>query len=448
MSYEETLNYLFNALPAYHRIGAAAYKADLTNTEAMMDHLGHPERAFRSIHVAGTNGKGSVSHFLASILQEAGYKVGLYTSPHLVDFRERIRIGGNMIPEQDVVTFVEKNKSFFKPQGLSFFEMTVGLAFDYFRNEQVDIAVIEVGMGGRLDSTNVITPLLSVITNIGLDHTQFLGDTLEKIAAEKAGIIKPGIPVVVGQTQPETQPVFQRIASERHSPISFADQHWHVDPNWRFDGERMTFQLQHNGQPIVDPTSGLVLDFTSGLIGPYQMWNIATVCEAVQQLRQTTALQIDSTAFRRGLDRVVDNTHLMGRWQIIAHQPLTVCETAHNFDGINAMMLGLSGLHFNRLHIIYGCVSDKDYNKILSYLHTQLNAEHIRRDALWRFSQPSVQRALPVGELQAAAQTLGIEGKAFKNVNDAIADARRNADPDDLILVTGSIFLIADALLP
>lgn len=448
MSYEETLDYLFSALPAYHRIGAAAYKADLANTEAMMNHLGHPERAFRSIHVAGTNGKGSVSHFLASILQEAGYKVGLYTSPHLVDFRERIRINGQMIPQQEVVNFVQKHKSFFEPQGLSFFEMTVGLAFDYFRNRHVDIAVIEVGMGGRLDSTNVITPLLSVITNIGLDHTQFLGDTLEKIAAEKAGIIKPHIPVVVGQTQPETQPVFQRIAAERCSPITFADKHWHVDPNWRFDGERMVFQLQHNGQPIVDPTSGLVLDFTSGLIGPYQMWNIATVCQALQQLRQTTALQIDSTAFRRGLDRVVDNTHLMGRWQIVGRQPLTICETAHNFDGINAMMLGLAGLHFKQLHIIYGCVADKDYNKILSYLHSQLNAEHIGQSPIWRFSQPSVQRRLPVGELHSAAHQLGIDGQAFENVNDAIADARRNADPGDLILVTGSIFLIADVLTP
>ena len=448
MSYEETLDYLFSALPAYHRIGAAAYKADLANTEAMMNHLGHPERGFRSIHVAGTNGKGSVSHFLASILQEAGYKVGLYTSPHLVDFRERIRINGQMIPQQEVVTFVQKHKSFFEPQGLSFFEMTVGLAFDYFRNRHVDIAVIEVGMGGRLDSTNVITPLLSVITNIGLDHTQFLGDTLEKIAAEKAGIITTGIPVVVGQTQPETQPVFQRIAAERCSPITFADKHWHVDPNWRFDGERMVFQLQHNGQPIVDPTSGLVLDFTSGLIGPYQMWNIATVCQAVQQLRQTTTLQIDSTAFRRGLDRVVDNTHLMGRWQIVGRQPLTICETAHNFDGINAMMLGLAGLHFKRLHIIYGCVADKDYNKILAYLHSQLNAEHIGQSPIWRFSQPSVQRRLPVGELQTAAHQLGIDGQAFTNVNDAIDDARRNADPDDLVLVTGSIFLIADVLTP
>lgn len=448
MSYQQTLDYLFSALPAYHRIGAAAYKADLANTEAMMNHLGHPERRFRSIHVAGTNGKGSVSHFLASILQEAGYKVGLYTSPHLVDFRERIRINGQMIPRHEVVAFVQKHKSFFEPKGLSFFEMTVGLAFDYFRNRHVDIAVIEVGMGGRLDSTNVITPLLSVITNIGLDHTQFLGATLEKIAAEKAGIIKPHIPVVVGQTQPQTQPVFQRIAAERCSPITFADQHWHVDPNRRFDGEPMLFQLQHNGQPIVDPTSGLVLHFTSGLIGPYQMWNIATVCQALQQLRQTTALQIDSTAFRRGLDRVVDNTHLMGRWQIVGRQPLTICETAHNFDGINAMMLGLVALHFNRLHIIYGCVADKDYNKILAYLHSQLNAQHLRQEPIWRFSQPSVQRALPVGELHFAAHQLGIDGQAFTNVNDAIDDARRNADPDDLILVTGSIFLIADVLTP
>ncbi len=437
-AYQETLDFLFNSLPAYHRIGAAAYKADLGNTEAMMDHLGHPEHAFRSIHVAGTNGKGSVSHFLASILQEAGYKVGLYTSPHLVDFRERIRINGEMIPQEAVTAFVDANRSFFIEQQLSFFEMTVGLAFDHFRNERVDIAVIEVGMGGRLDSTNVITPLLSVITNIGLDHTQFLGDTLEKIAVEKAGIIKPGVPVVVGRTQPETQPVFERIAAQRNSPITFADSHWHVDPAWRFDGQRMELELQHEGNDVGQ--------FTSGLIGPYQMWNIATVCEAVTQIRQSGKLEIGDEAFRRGLDRVVDNTHLMGRWQVIGHRPLTICETAHNFDGINAMMLGLAGLDFDRLHIIYGCVNDKDYRSILAFLHSQLDKEHIRKDAIWRFSQPSVQRALPVADLQSAASEMGIEGTAFANVNDALADARRNASPRDLILVTGSIFLIADVL--
>lgn len=440
MSYSETLNYLSNALPAYHRIGAAAYKADLCNTEAMMEYLGHPECGFKSIHIAGTNGKGSVSHFLASILQEAGYKVGLYTSPHLVDFRERIRINGEMIPQEYVVEFVDANRTFFDKQQLSFFEMTVGLAFDYFRNEQVDIAVIEVGMGGRLDSTNVITPLLSVITNIGFDHTQFLGDTLEKIAGEKAGIIKSGIPVVIGQTQPETQPVFECVAAERNSPITFADKHWNVDPNWRFDGERMLFQLEHDGEYIDD--------FTSGLTGPYQMWNIATVCEAVQQLRNGGILAIDNQAFRRGLDCVIDNTHLMGRWQIVGHQPLTVCETAHNFDGINAMILGLLGLSFKRLHIIYGCVNDKDYSKILTYLHSQLNTEHIKQEPVWYFSQPSVLRGLAVDILQDAAHHLGIVGEAYANVKEAVQKARNNADPDDLVLVTGSIFLIADLLTP
>ena len=392
MNYSETLEYLFHALPAYHRVGAAAYKADLVNTEVMMDYLDHPERGFRSIHVAGTNGKGSVSHFLASILQEAGYKVGLYTSPHLVDFRERIRINGNMIPQPAVVDFVARHKAFFERQQLSFFEMTVGLAFDYFRNEKVDIAVIEVGMGGRLDSTNVITPLLSVITNIGLDHTQFLGDTIEKIAVEKAGIIKPGVPVVIGQTQEETEPVFRCVAQERGSAISFADRHWKVE------------------------------------------------------LRECGEIAIGDEAFRWGLDHVVDNTHLMGRWQIIGHNPLTICETAHNYDGINAMMMGLERLEYHRLHIIYGCVGDKDYNKILAYLNSQLGAMKKPGEVEWRFSQPSVERALPVAELQKAANAMGIEGPAFKDVNMALADARSQAAPDDLILVTGSIFLIADVL--
>ena len=438
MTYQETLDFMYAQLPMYHRIGAAAYKADIQPTIDMMAALGNPERRFRSIHVAGTNGKGSVSHFLASILQEAGYKVGLYTSPHLIDFRERIRINGEMIPETAVVGFVDSNRHLFADLHLSFFEMTVGMAFDYFAKEAVDIAVVEVGMGGRLDSTNVIRPLLSVITNIGLDHTQFLGDTLDKIAVEKAGIIKEDVPVVIGQTQPETQPVFSRIAAERHAPISYADRHWHVDPTWRFDGERMLFELEHDGEDLGE--------FSSGLIGPYQMWNIATVCEAVCQLRQGGLLSICDDAFRRGVDRVVANTHLMGRWQIVGREPLTVCETAHNFDGINAMMLGLVGLHFRRLHIIYGCVNDKDYRKILAYLHSQLNKEHLGSDPVWRFSQPSVPRGLRVADLQAAAVDLGIQGEAYTDVKDAIAAARLSADPDDLILVTGSIFLIADVL--
>ena len=439
MTYQETLDFMFAQLPMYHRVGAAAYKADIQPTIDMMAALGNPERRFKSIHVAGTNGKGSVSHFLASILQEAGYKVGLYTSPHLVDFRERIRVNGEMISQQAVVDFVERQRQLFADLHLSFFEMTVGMAFDYFACEKVDVAVVEVGMGGRLDSTNVITPLLSVITNIGLDHTQFLGDSLDKIAFEKAGIIKEGIPVVVGQTQPETEPVFRRVAVERHAPISFADKHWHVDPTWVFDGERMTLELEHDGTDVGP--------FSSGLIGPYQMWNIATVCEAVEQLRRRGVLHIGDEAFRRGLDQVVVNTHLMGRWQSVGRNPLTVCETAHNFDGINAMMLGLVGLRFDRLHIIYGCVNDKDYRKILTYLHSQLDAKQFGRETVWRFSQPSVPRGLPVADLKGAAVELGIEGTAFANVRDAIADARKEAAPKDLVLVTGSIFLIADALL-
>lgn len=438
MTYQETLDYMFAQLPMYHRVGAAAYKADIQPTIDMMAALGNPERRFRSIHVAGTNGKGSVSHMLASILQEAGYKVGLYTSPHLVDFRERIRINGEMIPQNVVVDFISERKDIFAKYHLSFFEMTVGLAFDYFASEQVDVAVVEVGMGGRLDSTNVIKPELSIITNIGLDHTQFLGDTLEKIAGEKAGIIKDGVPVVIGQYQEETMPVFNAKADSCHAPLSVASHHWRVSPTWKFDTSTMHFSLEHDGE-YVD-------DFVCGLSASYQMWNIATVCEAVHQLRSREIFTIDDKAFHRGLEHVVDNTHLHGRWQIIGNSPLTICETAHNYDGINAMMLGLVGIHFKRLHLIYGCVNDKDYHKIITYLHTQLNAANLGEEPIWYFSQPSVPRGLPVDELADTASSIGINGDRYKDVNEAIAAARSAAEPDDLVLVTGSIFLVADAL--
>ncbi len=417
MTYQETLDYMFAQLPMYHRIGAAAYKADIQPTLDMMEALGHPERRFKSIHVAGTNGKGSVSHFMASILQEAGYKVGLYTSPHLVDFRERIRVGGEMIPEQEVVRF---HSSFLIPHSslsLSFFEMTVGLAFDYFAREKVDVAVIEVGMGGRLDSTNVITPELSIITNIGFDHTQFLGDTLPKIAAEKAGIIKPGVPVVIGESHPETRPVFEAVAAERKAPIVFADDNYRIDN---------------------------ITDYTTELTGAYQRKNLATVLQAVDVLRENSSFLIPHSSLQRGLARVVTNTHLRGRWEKIGEQPLTICETAHNADGIEAMMQSLSGVKYNHLHVIYGCVNDKDYRKILALLRTSLHTP--RASLTWRFSQPSVPRGLPVGELQAAAREMGIEGDAYVSVKDAIAAARAAAAPGDLVLVTGSIFLIADAL--
>lgn len=417
MTYQETIDFMFSQLPMYHRIGAAAYKADIQPTIDMMAALGNPEKRFRSIHVAGTNGKGSVSHFLASILQEAGYKVGLYTSPHLVDFRERIRINGDMIPEQAVTDFVESHRLMFNDLGLSFFEMTVGLAFDYFAREKVDIAVVEVGMGGRLDSTNVITPLLSIITNIGLDHTQFLGDTLEKIAGEKAGIIKDGVPVVIGETQPETTPVFLAAAAAHHAPITFADQHYVVDDISRY---------------------------TEELTGEYQKHNIATVIEAVEVLKKTSDFSIQTSDLQRGLARVVTNTHLHGRWQTIGEAPLTICETAHNAPGIDSMLGKLATMPFRSLHVIYGCVNDKDYSKILSHLHTEFT--RLGKPFDWRFSQPSVPRGLPVADLQAAAATLGIEGEVYANVKDAIAAARSVADPADLVLVTGSIFLVADAL--
>ncbi len=442
MTYDETLDYMFAQLPMYHRIGAAAYKADLQPTVDMMAALGNPERKFKSIHVAGTNGKGSVSHYLASILQEAGYKVGLYTSPHLLDFRERIRIDGAMIPRQEVVDFVEHTLPTLT-KGLSFFEMTVGMAFDYFARQQVDIAVVEVGMGGRLDSTNVITPLLSIITNIGLDHTQFLGDTLEAIAGEKAGIIKAGVPVVIGETQPATKPVFERVAAERRAPITFADQHWRVragcDNN---DESRLMFDVldvDRCGEPASASDvwrCGLV----SQLAGSYQLKNLATVFEAVRHL----PLTVDGHSVVDGIAHVVDNTHLHGRWQVIGQRPLTICETAHNAPGIDAMLGKLSGMSYKTLHVVYGCVNDKDYRKILTHLDTAFARFGKRHD--WRFSQPSVPRGLPVGDLQAAAAELDIEGKAFVDVGDAIADARASSDEDDLVLVTGSIFLIADAL--
>ena len=426
MNYQETLDFMFSQLPMYHRIGAAAYKADIQPTIDMMAALGNPEHKFKSIHVAGTNGKGSVSHFLASILQEAGYKVGLYTSPHLVDFRERIRINGEMIPQSAVVDFVDDHRDMFDRLHLSFFEMTVGLAFDYFAKEQVDIAVIEVGMGGRLDSTNVIVPELSIITNIGLDHTQFLGDTLEKIAGEKAGIIKEGVPVVIGETQPETAPVFLKTAADRHAPITFADQHYVVDDISRY---------------------------TEELTGEYQKHNIATVLEAVEVLRKTTDFEFQPEAVRKGLAKVVTNTHLHGRWEKIGEAPLTICETAHNEPGIRAMLPKLSEilsrsasqpLGHSHLHLVYGCVNDKDFRHILRLLTSQFSTLNFQFSIY--FTQPSVPRRLPVADLVAAAKEMGIEGESFENVKEAIAAARAAADKDDLVLVTGSIFLVADAL--
>ena len=426
----------------YHRIGQAAYKADITNTVDLMAHLGNPERRFRSIHVAGTNGKGSVSHLLASILQQAGYKVGLYTSPHLIDFRERIRINGQMIPEQCVTDFVERHQAFMQTLQLSFFEMTVGLAFDYFAAEQVDVAVVEVGMGGRLDSTNVIRPDLCVITNIGFDHTQFLGTTLPAIAGEKAGIIKPGVPVVIGESHPETEPVFRQVAAEKEAPVYFADKTFRIDPVApcceagdisSFDPELHFNVCVHGiiaaeyGSPMRCPLSG-----------NYQLKNLATLFQVLALLPEV-GYKVTLDDIRFGIARVVADTGLHGRWEKIGEAPLTICETAHNADGVDAMLVKLSEIPYGRLHLIYGCVNDKDYRKILRML------PHDR--VVYYYTQPSVPRGLPVDQLAAAAQELDMSGSAYPHVVEALAAARQAADPRrDLVLVTGSIFLIADTL--
>lgn len=431
--YQQTLDYLFHALPAYHRVGAAAYKADLDNTHSMMQHLGHPERAFRCVHVAGTNGKGSVSHFLASILQGMGLNVGLYTSPHLVDFRERIRINGQMIPQQCVTAFVAKNKPFFDSNSLSFFEMTVGMAFDYFRNEKVDIAVVEVGMGGRLDSTNVVVPLLSVITNIGFDHTQFLGDTLPKIAAEKAGIIKQGVPVVIGQTQQETEPVFRDMASRMGSQILFADRHYRFAESKEaksFGDVTLTGDIYRDGELYIQ---GLV----SPLGGLYQHKNIVTLCAACDMLTKTTEFEISAADIKRGVANVIADTGLHGRWEKVADSPLTLCETAHNADGIQSLVEKLETMHYNKLHVVYGCVNDKDFGKILDMLPN---------DATYYYTRPSVERGLDEHILADTASQHGKPGDSFTDVKTAFAAARNNAAKDDLIIVTGSIFLVADLM--
>ena len=428
MNYAQTVDYMTKALPMYHRIGAAAYKVDLKNTLQLMSLLGNPEKKFKSIHVAGTNGKGSVCHLLASILQEAGYKVGLYTSPHLVDFRERIRVNGEMIIRGNVVDFVQNYRCAIEGIGLSFFEMTVGLAFDYFAKQKVDVAVIEVGMGGRLDSTNVITPDLSVITNIGLDHTQFLGDTLTQIASEKAGIIKPDVPVVIGETHADTAGVFESKAMQLGAPIDFADRRYKIVPI-ADDGHMLSFDVEKIGQTVFR-------SMQCPLTGAYQLKNLATVFQSLEILR-IVGYKITDENIANGLRNVVKNTGFQGRWQVVRRSPLTICETAHNADGIQSMLTKLATLRYKRLRIVYGCVNDKDYVSILRMLP---------HDSEFYFTRPSVERGLDVETLAAAAGDCGLSGKSYPNVAEAVTVATDEADAKDLILVTGSIFLVADYL--
>ncbi len=429
MNYNETINWMFNKLPMYQRIGAAAYKADLNSTIKILDYLNNPQDNFKSVHIAGTNGKGSVSHSLASVFQEAGYKTGLYTSPHLRDFRERIRINGNMIPENNVVEFIDKHKNKLEELELSFFEMTVAMAFDYFKNEKVDIAIIEVGMGGRLDSTNIIKPELSIITNISLDHVKFLGDSEDKIAVEKAGIIKKMIPVVIGETQIKTKDVFIEKAKAENSEIFFADK--------IFQCERITENdiLDYQSFNIYKNNKEYINELKFPLLGNYQNKNLKTIICAIDILKNT--FSINENHIKNGLFNVIKNTSLMGRWQIIQKKPLVIADTGHNVAGITEIINQLSKINYSKLHFVLSVVNDKDIDSILQLLPK--NAEYY-------FCKADIPRGLDVNILAEKARSSGLKGNCYNSVNEAYTTACANAKDEDLVFVGGSNFTVAEII--
>ena len=431
MTYAKTLAYLYSQLPMFHRIGAAAYKADLNNTIALCGKLGNPQRNFRSIHIAGTNGKGSTSHFLASVLQEAGYKTGLFTSPHLKDFRERIKINGHMISKREVTSFVEMHLDAFKEIQPSFFEWTFALAAWYFDKEKVDVAVIETGMGGRLDSTNVVKPILSVITNIGLDHTQFLGSTLAEIAAEKAGIIKSGVPVVIGETHPETESVFKGFAQKLTTEITFADQQVLLR-NMHFTKHRPPLLSAEFKSLSSDQSYRL----SSPLSGKYQLKNLVTVINALE-IVQTCGIKIQKADIISGIRKTVKNTGLMGRWQTIGRNPLTIADIGHNPDGIREVLEQIAITPHRKLHFVIGVVNDKDVATMLSKLP---------KDALYYYCKADIPRGLDAEELAKSGNRIQLKGKAYASVKKALAAAQQNADPEDLVIVGGSAFVVAEVV--
>ncbi len=428
MNYADTTNWMFNKFPMYQKIGAAAYKPDLGNIVELLDFLGNPQNNFKTVHVAGTNGKGTVSHTLASIFQECGYKTGLYTSPHLLDFRERIRVNGQMIPEQDVIDFIGDNKEKFEEMQLSFFEMATGMAFDYFAKEKVDIAIIEVGLGGRLDSTNVIKPELSVITNISLDHVAMLGNTLTEIAVEKAGIIKPNTPVVIGETQPETKDVFINKAKECNAPIYFADQIFDCDKIHVESLDYQKFDIWKNSELYIE-----AVEFP--LLGYYQKKNLATVMCAVDILKEK--FNIDQKDVVNGLEFVVKNTNLMGRWQVLSRQPLVIADTGHNVGGIKEITMQLSDMSFRKLHFVLGCVNDKDINGILQLLPQY---------AEYYFCKADIPRGLDANILASNAFEAGLRGNVYESVQQAYNSALNNAHFDDVVFVGGSNFTVAEVI--
>lgn len=404
MNYQETTNWMFNQLPMYQLQGASAYKTDLTNIHLLASHLDNPQIKLKCIHVAGTNGKGSTSHMLASILQEAGYKVGLYTSPHLIDFRERIKINGLEISESFVCDFIAKHKSFFEANDMSFFEMSVGLAFDYFVKEKVDIAIIEVGLGGRLDATNIITPLVSVITNIGIDHVQFLGNTLTSIATEKAGIIKPGIPVVIGEYTPETKPVFLAKAEDNNSEIYFASE-------------------------LISETH------PSDLLGDYQTHNKKTVVQTFKILNEQTNFKVSSENIRSGLMHVVKNTGLLGRWQQLGESPKVICDTAHNKNGLEIVLNQIQKETFDNLHIVLGMVNDKELDEVLPLFP---------KNAIYYFCKPNIPRGLDAAVLQEKALQFSLHGNTYDSVEIAYRKTLTNSTKEDFIYIGGSTFVVAE----
>jgi dihydrofolate synthase / folylpolyglutamate synthase len=428
MDYRETLSWMFDKLPMYQRIGGAAYKADLSNTIKLLELLGEPQKSFRSVHIAGTNGKGSVSHMLASILHSAGYKTGLYTSPHLKDFRERIRINGEMISQDKVISFIETYKDDFEKMELSFFEMNVGMAFQHFQEEKIDIAIIETGMGGRLDSTNLVLPLLSIITNISYDHTQFLGDTLEKIATEKAGIIKSKIPVIIGQTQFETKAVFEEKAAAVNAPIIFADYVFDANRLETADKQLQSFDIWKNSLLFLE-------HLEIPLLGDYQQKNLITAMCAVDQLKKH--FDIEEKDIRDGLGAVIRNTGLIGRWQILGRSPLVVADTAHNVAGIKEVAFQLRLTQFKQLHFVLGMVNDKAIDDVLQMLP---------RHAIYYFCKADIPRGMPAEEIALKAFEFGLRGKVYDSVRDAYFSALNAARSEDLVFVGGSTFVVAEVV--
>jgi dihydrofolate synthase / folylpolyglutamate synthase len=432
MTYQQAVDYLFGQLPMFQRIGPAAYKANLDNTLALSDYFGNPEKSFPSIHIAGTNGKGSVAHMMASMLQEAGYKTGLATSPHLKDFRERIKIDGQCITQDYVTDFVNTNRDFFDPLKASFFEISIAMTFKYFSDEQVDIAVVETGLGGRLDSTNILMPEVSIITNIGFDHTLLLGDTLEKIAKEKAGIIKRNTPVVIGRMQHNLHPLFSDLARVQNAPLTVASELFTLQSS-----EQVSFMNKSFQKFSIARNDGVDFHILSDLTGNYQKENVITALAAMSVLNDKGRFCISNDAIQNGLKRSVENTGLLGRWQRIGEKPAIICDTAHNADGMGVVISQLLMQPYKVLRMVIGMVDDKDIGSILSLLP---------REGSYYFCKPDVPRGLDVNSLLMAAKEYGLAGVGFDTVSGAFAQAKNAASAEDLIFVGGSTFVVAEVL--